>query len=562
MALGAAALAVPALFGDAYGHGLGGDVAPAVDFAGMSVTVSTQMSPSDITVGDLDSASLAVRFFDQDTDQTLEQVTYRVAIWRDGGLLARHLFYDDDGNLDIEIRPVYDCTEIDLSDCTKYFGTPHPTAPAALYTRGTQEPVIQGPIFDKGGLYNIQVDIEAATSPKTLLTTPLSFETFVSVAQEQPFTIQTAKAEIPVTVKTYYDDIENFAFNEGDGSISFDMPFDWSPDYVEQVELIHEEVQIPKSFELYSTEKQFQGFVNGIEVDKRVLILDPYSYEEMSVLHFLVTGQELQRINDVLGEEHYQSRTMSFTIVPEQEAQENIIDVELIDLDSGSKTGTNVSVAWDSTHTVGDNIPFELTFLDADGNLLKDIRYGYGLYNHATNEQLAQGVVGDEAMQGLEGIRFGDCVTSILLCGENGLGILSLEGIDFQILNIPSAETYRLDVMVLGKGTVGLDYDSTYYGIGSTLIEVPPALPSWIKTSAGFWVDGQTSDAEFVGAIQYLINEGIIVIPPTDSDAGTGDTSVPAWIKTSAGFWVDGQISDAEFVGAIQFLVEEGVIVV
>ena len=98
MALGAAALAVPALFGDAYGHGLGGDVAPAVDFAGMSVTVSTQMSPSDITVGDLDSTSLAVRFFDQDTDQTLEQVTYRVAIWRDGGLLARQLFYDDDGN--------------------------------------------------------------------------------------------------------------------------------------------------------------------------------------------------------------------------------------------------------------------------------------------------------------------------------------------------------------------------------------------------------------------------------------------------------------------------------
>ena len=58
----------------------------------MSVTVSTQLTPSDITAGDLGSASLAVRFFDQDTDQTLEQVTYRVAIYRDGELLARHLF--------------------------------------------------------------------------------------------------------------------------------------------------------------------------------------------------------------------------------------------------------------------------------------------------------------------------------------------------------------------------------------------------------------------------------------------------------------------------------------
>ena len=64
--------------------------------------------------------------------------------------------------------------------------------------------------FDKGGLYNIKVDIEAATSPKTVLADRLTYDTFVSVAQEQDFFIQTANAEVPIVVKTYYDDVENF----------------------------------------------------------------------------------------------------------------------------------------------------------------------------------------------------------------------------------------------------------------------------------------------------------------------------------------------------------------
>ena len=58
----------------------------------------------------------------------------------------------------------------------------------------------------------------------------------VSVAQDQNFFIKTAEAaEVPVTVKTYYDDVENFTYNQGNNAISFDMPFDWDPEYIELV---------------------------------------------------------------------------------------------------------------------------------------------------------------------------------------------------------------------------------------------------------------------------------------------------------------------------------------
>jgi len=205
---------VPAILPDAFGHGLGGDQAPPLTFGDMEVTVRTQLSPSDITVGDVSSANMQVRFFDTLTDLNLDKVTFRIEIWQSGELLARNLFYDLDGRLDIKIKPKFGCDEFNLVDCTTYGGSEHVSAPGALFVQGQActddnldfcaRPTITGPIFVKGGLYNIRVDIEAATSPRTLLATLLSYETFVSVAQEQDFFIKTANAEeIPVIIKTY-----------------------------------------------------------------------------------------------------------------------------------------------------------------------------------------------------------------------------------------------------------------------------------------------------------------------------------------------------------------------
>ena len=114
--------AVPFLIDNAFGHGLGGDVAPPLSFGDMEVTVFTQLDPSDITVGQVDSANLSVRFYDTLTDVNLDQVTYRVEMWRDGDLLARSLFYDKDGTLNVEIKPKMGCEADKKCKCTQYYG--------------------------------------------------------------------------------------------------------------------------------------------------------------------------------------------------------------------------------------------------------------------------------------------------------------------------------------------------------------------------------------------------------------------------------------------------------
>lgn len=49
-------------------------------------------------------------------------------------------------------------------------------------------------------------------------------------------------------------------------------------------------------------------------------------------------------------------------------------------------------------------------------------------------------------------------------------------------------------------------------------------VPSWIKNTASFWVDGAVSDAEFLNAIEFLVNGGIIQVSNTPTDQKISST--------------------------------------
>jgi len=85
-------------------------------------------------------------------------------------------------------------------------------------------------------------------------------------------------------------------------------------------------------------------------------------------------------------------------------------------------------------------------------------------------------------------------------------------------------------------------------------------IPGWIKTHAGWWAGGQINDSAYLLGIQYLIEEGIIVIPSTEMSESSGSQEVPVWIKNNAGWWTSGQIDDITYVSGIQYLVKVGII--
>ncbi len=548
----AGTLAIFAAHPTALGHnGWVGNHTPNISYEDMEVAVHVDVTPYDLTVGGVDEVNLKIRFFDLLTDNTLDQVTYRVEVWKNGDLLARSLFYDDDGILYVRVLPESDCDAAELNQCTNYGGSEHVSVPEALYVFGIEcnddnldicaRPTITGPVFDKGGLYNIKIDIEGASGPKVQVAERLTYDTFVSIAQEQNFLIRTGYTEeIPVVVKTYYDDVGNFAFDPSDNSITFDMPFDWSPEYVGMVPVVHEEIRIPSSFTPYSDRMQLKGYVNGIEIGQRALLNDPYSMEETNIIHFLVSQSELERINAVLGPDHHANKNMNFRLVPVHDVSKKFAEFHLVDTVNFAPIQTSIRLSWDGAYGANQTIPFEFAFFDSDGQLIPDVWYAYSVI--------------DESDQVL--------FSSAVIDPSNPL-IPAPEGIDIQSIHVPTEGIFRIDVHV---AKTGLDLDATYSGIGSALVEIGPAqpaasqIPAWVKSNAALWTEGAIDDAVFIQAIQFLIQQGIIDIPPTESGDGSG--GIPGWVRNNAMLWGEGTIDDVVFTYAIQFLIRQGIIVV
>ncbi|GBF23957.1 hypothetical protein MnTg01_00290 [archaeon MnTg01] len=329
------------------------------------------------------------------------------------------------------------------------------------------------------------------------------------------------------------------------------MEFDWSPEYIELVQVVHEEIRVPKSFAPYAEGKQFKGYVDGVEVDNRVLLLDPYSIEGQNIIHFLVSGTELQRINEKLGSSHYNKGTMEFKLVPQSEVVKNSFEFYLVNEETLVQVGTTVKASWDSTFGANDEIPFEITFFDENRNLLKDVRYGFFLIDQDTGNVIFSNV-GDDS---------------------SNLGILASEGIDIQKITLPSQKTYRIDIAVFGQG---ITYDTTYAGIGSGLIEVGPgglqpitstpppsneiSIPDWVRNNAGWWSDGAITDNDFASGLEFMIRENIIKVPTTSNGQSNENAIIPDWVRNNAGWWAEELISDEDFANGIQFLIKEGII--
>jgi len=84
------------------------------------------------------------------------------------------------------------------------------------------------------------------------------------------------------------------------------------------------------------------------------------------------------------------------------------------------------------------------------------------------------------------------------------------------------------------------------------------SIPDWVKNNAGWWAEGLIGDSDFVSGIQFLIKEGIMIIPETQS--GNGESQeIPEWIKNNANWWADGLIGDSDFVSGIQWLITNGI---
>ena len=85
-------------------------------------------------------------------------------------------------------------------------------------------------------------------------------------------------------------------------------------------------------------------------------------------------------------------------------------------------------------------------------------------------------------------------------------------------------------------------------------------IPDWVKHTAQWWADRKISQSDFTNALESLIKDGIIHIPPTEMAPPGPDKTIPDWVRNTAGWWADDYIPDSDFINAIQYLVSVGLI--
>jgi len=137
-----------------------------------------------------------------------------------------------------------------------------------------------------------------------------------------------------------------------------------------------------------------------------------------------------------------------------------------------------------------------------------------------------------------------------------------VDGFDTEYVEITNGQDSRTLLIPFFVGETQIEIIGTETldtSIDEIILE--PEIPPWIKSNAGWWAQDLISDSDFVLGIQYLITEGIMTIPPTES-GNPGSQEIPPWIKSNAGWWSQDLITDSDFVLGIQYLISNGIMVI
>ena len=140
--------------------------------------------------------------------------------------------------------------------------------------------------------------------------------------------------------------------------------------------------------------------------------------------------------------------------------------------------------------------------------------------------------------------------------GTDDIFFILIDGFETDYLELETTGNARTLLIPFFEGdTVFEIIGTSVFDLGlSTQIEIP----DWVRNNAGWWATGQIEDPDFVFGIEYLITEGHMKIPETQSGSGTSE-EIPNWIKNNAGWWADGLIDDTDFVSGIQYLISNGI---
>jgi hypothetical protein len=537
--------AVPFIPQKAYGDGFTQENVQA-NIGNRVITLFIKLNPPIITSDNSGDRSLQFRFFDANTNTTINNVSFFVNATKGDKILMHELFYTHTGYLTIKFQPG--------GEDGKY--TVYGDTDPVLGGLGSQndEVTVLGPILTEGGLYHFHMELLALDFSNELITSnPPKFDSYLSVGDVSTQDVTYQNNSYNTTLISYYDKTSNFNFDESTKQFSWNMPFDWNVNrFQDRPIFIHEELRVPKSLTAFSNTPTYAASAQGYGLTGSRIIVDPYTIGDYMIVHLFLNKFDLVNMAKTILSG---TSDIEFKVAPEQP---NVQSSASLLTDFG---GWHVKLGWNPTS------------LSANSQNNLHIRF----FDSFTEKQVTGDVNYD--------IQILDKDQSVLW---SKIDAVAQNGADTQTINLPINGIYSIVIKVKSIITNGLP-DTTRIGMARGNVVIPSTvieddsltqstnqsnstsqnqsgqtivIPQWIRNDAKWWQQGQIDDSTFASGIQYLIKQGVIQLPPTASGQPSPGIQIPQWVKANAGLWANGQIDDSTFAAGIQYLIKIGIIAV
>ena len=491
-----------------FGHGFGTETMPSVMIDGMESTLEVAST----TNRDTGIRQIMISLFETESGNMINNVSFEVDLIKNEQRLFKNNFERDDGVLIMNLVPSED-SEVQIFNQETF---------ASFFGLASDQFNLQGKVFEDGGLYKFNVKILTINSYDNVLSEPVKYDLGISIPETTYYEINDRNfGTQELGVITYFDQISEFSYDQETRQIEFSFPFQWDQKTIGQTSVIHEEVQIPKSFGDLLVSK-FDVTLNEIDLPESAINIDDFTGGKR-IVHVVVSQNELQEIfssnqfnadNIVLKFQPSENSTPLSGVTENGQFKINLWWENEMRSNSDARLGYDILDTFLMDSPI--SVPYELKLFYNEKELLK--KTGVSTGSKTQSDDFEFFIPSD--------------VSGILVAKFENLDGNKLAHLEFPILvdRITTAE-------------------NQYF------------IPNWVKNNAGWWADGQIPDSAFVQGIQFLIKEGIIVVPATESETQDG-SNIPEWIKTNAGWWADGQIDDRTFANGIEFLINVGIIVV
>lgn len=127
---------------------------------------------------------------------------------------------------------------------------------------------------------------------------------------------------------------------------------------------------------------------------------------------------------------------------------------------------------------------------------------------------------------------------------------------------VPSVSAFDAEIFPLGKYVIDVSYSGGTSSAEFELVESNAiCIPQLIKPIMANWISGKISDGFLLDAFKKYVDDELIDIPIDITEDNVYELDIPDWVKVLGYWWLTESITDDVFVGAMNYMIENSVIV-